>query len=101
MGLRLALHNILMSTLGSSNVYFQPPPSFQMSYPCIVYQRSRIDTGFANNLPYKHEKQYSVTVIDDDPDSLIPDKVAELPRCSHDRTFVADQLHHDVFTLFY
>jgi len=101
MGNRLALHNILVATLGNTNVYFQPPPNFQMSYPCIVYNRSDIDTAFANNHPYKHEKQYSITVIDEDPDSLIPDKVAGLPRCSYDRAFKSDQLNHDVFTLIY
>jgi hypothetical protein len=101
MGSRLLLHNILISLLGTGNVYFQPPPSFQMSYPCIVYERSNIDTAFANNEPYKHEKRYTVTVIDSDPDSLIPDKVAELSRCSFDRNFKADQLNHDVFRLIY
>lgn len=101
MGSRLDLQNILELLLGNTNVYFQPPPSFQMSYPCIVYNRSDIDTAFANNQPYKHEKQYTVTVIDANPDSLIPDKVAALPRCSFDRAFKTDQLNHDVFTLIY
>lgn len=101
MGNRLALHNILVSLLGTTNVYFQPPPNYQMNYPCIVYSRSRIHTTFADNASYKHEKQYTLTVIDEDPDSLIPDQIALLPRCSFDRAFKADQLNHDVFTLIY
>jgi len=101
MGSRLALQTLLETLLGSTNVYFQPPSTFQMSYPCIVYNRSDIDTAFANNQPYKHEKTYTVTVIDDDPDSLIPDKVSALPRCSFDRSFKAEQLNHDVFTIIY
>ena len=70
-----------------------------MSYPCIVYRRSKIDIQYANNNPYRIAKKYEITVIDKDPDSMIPDKIAMLPRCRHDRNFVSDNLHHDVFTL--
>lgn len=81
------------------HVYFDPPSGFCMTYPCIVYRRSKIDPKFANNKPYLLTKKYEITVIDKDPDSMIPDKVAMLPRCAHDRNFVSDNLHHDVFTL--
>lgn len=101
MGNRLALHNILLFILGNTNVYFQPPPNFQMSYPCIVYNRSDISTEHADNKPYKHEKEYTITVIDEDPDSDIPDKISELPRCGFNRAFTSDQLNHSVFTLIY
>jgi len=101
MGSRLQLQTLLETLLGSNKVYFQPPSSFEMSYPCIIYERSRIRTRFASNKPYKHDKQYSITVVDSDPDSLIPDKVAELPSCSHERSFKSDLLNHDVFILFY
>lgn len=101
MGNRLDLQTLLETVLGSSNVYFQPPSTFQMSYPCIVYSRNDIDTAFANNKPYIHTKQYSITVIDQNPDSLIPDKVGDLPRCSFSRAFKSDQLNHDVFTILF
>jgi hypothetical protein len=83
------------------NVYFQPPSGKDMSYPCIVYERSTIQTEHANNYPYLNSKRYEVTVIDRNPDSEIPDKVAMLPLCSHDRFFAVDNLNHDVFTLFF
>lgn len=82
------------------HVYFQPPTGFKMSYPCIVYKLARIDTRFANNNPYKHDKAYTLTVIDKNPDSQIPDKVAELPMCRFDRYFEIDNLHHFVFTIY-
>jgi hypothetical protein len=72
-----------------------------MQYPAIVYQRDTTQTRHAGNLPYTLYKRYQVTVIDLDPDSAIPDKVAMLPMCSHDREFVADRLNHDVFTLYF
>lgn len=98
---RLQLQTILKAILGSNNVYFQPPSNIQMSYPCIVYKRSDIRTEFADNVPYNKRKRYQVTVIDQNPDSEIPDKVAELPMASYDRSFTADNLNHDVFNLFF
>jgi len=103
MGTRMELHTLLLSLLptNSKHVYFQPPPDLQMSYPCIVYNRDDIRTAYADNIPYKRKKRYQVTVIDPDPDSDIPDKVAELPLCSFDRHFTADNLNHDVYNLYF
>ena len=98
---RLKLHALLKTLLGSDNVYFQPPPDFIMSYPCIVYSQSNIDTRFANNLPYNLTNQYSLTVIFSDPDSDLPKKVASLPMCKFDRRFVLKNLNHSVFTITY
>lgn len=100
MGQRSTLHDLLVNTLGSSNVYFQAPPNLQMQYPCIVYKRERVSTKFANNGLYRYLKRYQITVIDRDPDSLIPDAVAALPLCSFDRFFVANGLNHDVFNIY-
>lgn len=98
---RLLLQSLLEDLLGSDNVYFQPPTNVQMQYPAIVYKRERADTRFAGNLPYRRTKRYQVMVIDRNPDSAIPDKIAALPLCSHERFFVVDTLNHDVFTLFF
>lgn len=92
---------LLETLLGSSNVYFQPPASFKMIYPCIVYQRDNEDNKYANNLPYSQNKRYAVTVIDRNPDSEIPDKVAALPLSSFTRHFTADNLNHDVYNLYF
>lgn len=99
MASRLALQALLESL--TEHVYFQPPPTVQMQYPCIVYQRDRADTEFAGNSPYRYTKRYQVTVIDRNPDSDIPDKVAALPMCIFSRFFVVDNLNHDVFTLYF
>jgi hypothetical protein len=98
---RLELQALLRSVLGSDNVYFQPPPTVTMQYPCIVYSRDDRDTRHANNQPYAHRIGYQVTVIDRNPDSLIPDKVADLPFCEFQRTYTADNLNHDVYKLFF
>lgn len=72
-----------------------------MKYPCIVYERSRIEPDFADNLPYIFRDRYQVTVIDKDPDSDLPRKIAALPMCVHDRHYTASNLHHDVFNLYF
>ena len=72
-----------------------------MQYPCILYKRDSADSKFADNEPYRHTKRYQVTVIDQDPDSDIPDKIAGLPLCVFDRFYTADNLNHDVFNLFF
>lgn len=101
MAQRLELQALFESLLGSENVYFQPPPTLKMSYPCIRYKRDKRITLFANNKPYKHKKRYQVTVISRNPDSNVPELVAELPLCSFDRFFTADGLNHDVYNLFF
>lgn len=98
---RQQLQDLLIEILGSNQVYFQPPPTTVMDYPCIVYKRDFASTDFADNRPYKHSKRYLVTVIAEDPDSDIPAKIAALPTCVFDRFYTADKLNHDVYKLFF
>jgi hypothetical protein len=98
---RMELHEILKAISGVEQAYHQPPANVQMVYPCIVYFRDAKDTKFADNGPYLGTKRYQVTVIDRNPDSEIPDQVAQLPLCSFAQHFVTDNLHHDVFSLYF
>lgn len=98
---RLELSEILRDILGSENVYFQPPPTKKMNYPAIVYHLSDIDTTYANNKMYIGTKNYSITVIDKNPDSIIPDKILELPLTSFSTFFMSDGLNHFVFSTYF
>lgn len=100
---RLLLHQKLLECLPdeSQHCYFQPPENLKMVYPCIRYEREFADTQYADNLPYAHAKRYRVTVITLDPDSDIADKVKQLPYTSFQRFFVADDLNHDVFNVYF
>lgn len=98
---RLLLHDCLKRIVGSDNVYFQPPESKKIDYPCIIYKRSTGDTSFADNNAYRFTKRYQITVIDQDPDSEIVDKVAMMPMCTYDRHYTADNLNHDIFNLYF
>lgn len=96
---RLDLHQRLVSI--TPKVYFQPPTNVLLQYPCIIYKRDSARTLFADNSPYRRKKRYQIIVIDQDPDSEIPDKIAALPMCIFDRFYTADNLNHDVFNLFF
>ena len=98
---RLKLHELLCETLGSRQVYFQPPESVQMKYPAIVYSRNRIDNEHANDGVYMQSPSYSITVIDKNSDSEIVERMSRLPMCRFDRHFTADNLNHDTFTVYY
>jgi hypothetical protein len=101
MAQRLELQALLVDILGTNDVYFQPPPTVQMKYPCIVYHRDYELVNHADDLVYKRRKRYLITIIDQNPDSGIPDKVSELPLCVYDRFYTADNLNHDVYKLFF
>lgn len=99
MGQRLDLHGILETF--TENVYFQPPINVQLRYPCIIYKRDFADTKFADDKPYNHQLRYMITIIDPDPDSTIPDKVASMPMSMFNRFYTADNLNHDVYNVYY
>jgi hypothetical protein len=99
MGQRIQLQKLLSDI--TQNVYFQPPPEFKMQYPCIVYHVDRFHIRSADNTTYKTERQYMITVITQDPDSDIPEKVAKLPRSMYDRHFNTSNLNHDVFSIIF
>lgn len=101
MGQRLDLQTLFEDLLGSENVYFQPPANVQMKYPCIVYKRDFARTQHADNRPYRYKKRYQVTHIGQDPDSPTPDKLAHVESSAFERHFTANNLHHDVFTIFF
>lgn len=98
---RSELNDLLRSILGSNYVYFQPPSTIKMTYPCIRYERSKFDNSHANNDIYKTDIQYTVTVIYRDPDSDLPYKLNKIPTAKHSTHFIADNLYHDVFTIYF
>lgn len=101
MGQRLDLQQELEELLGSDKVYFQPPANFLMSYPCIVYKRSNIRSRHGNNKPYVHMKEYTITVMDTDPEATIADKVSKMSTANFERGYPSDGIYHDVFTIYY
>lgn len=83
------------------NVYFQPPPSYELEYPAIIYSLSRIKHRHADNVSYNNYKSYKLTLVTEDPDNDYVDEILSIPMCSFNTHFCSDNLNHYVFELYY
>lgn len=97
------LQTFLIEKFGTlvKKVYIQPPAGMEMVYPCLTIARDPGSTAFADNQVHRHQKRYLVTGIARDPESGLYEILENLPRSRHDRSFQADNLNHDVFTIFF
>lgn len=98
---RLQFHGILCEILGSEYVYFQPPESVKLHYPCIVYNRATGLSNYADNLTYMFRVNYEVIYISKDPDNEVILELAKLPYSSMGRAYTADNLNHDSFNIYF
>lgn len=102
MAKREDLHEEFCTILGSRNVYYQPPESVKMQYDAIRYKLGGKDLKRANNKVYRSTNQYDGVVITRNPDTSIPDEIlAHFEMCSFGRPYIADNLHHYPFTIYY
>jgi hypothetical protein len=98
---RLELHDELLSIF-KKNVYYQPPESIKLSYPCFIYSLSNGQKFSADNSLYLFNRQYQGMYITTDPDhGLIETVLQHFRYASYDRRFVSDNLYHDSFTIYY
>lgn len=95
------LNDLLKDIRDSDSVYFQPPENVKIQYPCIVYKRDDIVPTWAANKVYGKVNRYLVTSISRDPNDEVPDKLADLEKCLLEQSFVADNLYHYVFSLYF
>lgn len=95
------LGELFCSVLNTQNVYYQPPESKKLNYPCVIYQFSRYEQKRADDISYFNHKCYLATYIDKDPCSTVPDEILNLPMCRFDRFYVSDGLNHWVFVIYF
>lgn len=97
-----ALLRTLMPEGAEENVYFQPPENLTMEYPCIRYNIGFAESSFADNNPHRYTERFQITIIDEDPDTTIRQRLVEtLPMCSFNRWYPADDLNHYVYNVFF
>lgn len=97
---RIKLHGELLEFM--DNVYFQPPSNIRMSYPCIVYSRTRGQDRYADNDIYHGRQSYTLTVITKDPDSEIPYSIVDHFRYASIQIILTkDNLHQTTINLHY
>lgn len=84
------------------NVYYQPPATVRMRYPCFVYDLADVDTMYADNRVYGAMNAYTVTYICPLPAEEFPKQMLETFRyIRFERPYTADNLHHYTFRLYY
>jgi hypothetical protein len=93
--------DLLENLLGSEEVYFQPPKSIRLQYPCIIYTVSDLRSVHADNMPFQTSMGYNVTVVDRNPDSPVAMAVSAIQSSRFVRNFVSDNLNHFVFNIFF
>lgn len=81
------------------HVYFQPPESIKLVYPCIIYHISNIDTLYSSNLPYAHFISFETKYISKDSTSKVPNRLLKLPRSRFNTYYTAEKLHHYSYTI--
>lgn len=98
---RLKLHQELLDISGLP-VYYQPPETVKMEYPCIVYELESGRNLQADNNSYLYTDMYSVKIIHRDPDSELPDILRRhFLYINRGQRYKAENLYHDSFTLYY
>lgn len=91
----------LEALMGSREVYFQAPPNLAMTYPAIVYNLDRITDEFADDARYLSRRGYFVTLMTDDPDDEMVDKLLKFQNSSFLRRAVKDNLNMYYFLIYY
>lgn len=102
MARRLQLHEKFCELLGTRNVYFQPPASVKLMYDCIVYNTADRNDLRADDTQYRSLIGYDVIFITRDPDSELPEFfMSHFQRIRHVRSYTVDNLHHELFRIYY
>ena len=99
---REILQSKLETIPGVKKVYFQPPSTEKLKYPCIICTFDGINSKAADNSKYFAWPKFSLTVIDYDLESQIPMHILAFNdgvTVSMDRYFTADNLNHWVFSI--
>ena len=103
----------LKDLLGTDEVYFQAGPDVGngedayiftgIEYPCFIMERTTAYQPHADDRNYIFRPGYQVTYINrDEPDpEMLEEVVRRFPCSNYQRHFVSDNLHHDVFMIYY
>lgn len=98
---RLSLQKEL-EKLAGANVYFQPPASVHLAYPCVIYNLAVGDIKRADDGVYSYTNRFELMFIYRKPNMEIVEKVMRaFPMCSVSRIYIADNLYHYAFNLYY
>lgn len=103
MDLHTELKNLFENYPKKVWLYYQPPSTIKMHYPCIVYNRDVDKVFSADNGYWSSTRKYVLTCVTDDPDSDMLDMIVRhFPMCRPSTSpYVMDNLYHFVASLYY
>lgn len=100
MATRLTLHQKLIDILGSGNVYYNPPETLKMNFPCIVYSLNYIERIDADNNMYLDFTKYKIVLISKKVDHPAVKELMKLPLTRYSTRYTKDGFYHDAFILY-
>lgn len=95
------LHQLLSEFEGVTEAYFQKPGNLTLVPDYIVYE---IDDEYmlrADDTVFAHLNRYTVTLVTRDQESPVKQLIRGLPHVSFNRMFVAGQLYHFVYNIYF
>lgn len=95
--------DILARVIGDEDkVHFQPPESVKLTFPCILFKFEGFKEFFANDGRHMLREKYTATHIYREPEADLKEEVlSAFLFASFDRPYIADNLYHDVYTIYY
>lgn len=99
---RKFLHSLLVELPYLRKVYFQPPESVKLEFPCIIYRWDGNAEKYADDMAYKSKRHYHLVIADYDPDSVIPDVFQKnFTYAKLERTYTSDGMNHWAYSLYF
>lgn len=96
---RLTLQTKLENVLGSRNVYYNPPESQKMNFPCIVYNLTNIQPIHADNQTYLDYTTYKIIYVSKQVDSPTVRDLLNIPMTRFSTKYVKNGFWHTVIIL--
>ena len=94
------LFHLLQKAVDHNRVYFQPPENLKIGYPAVIFHLSKVKLDHADDVPYKGAREYSVTLITNEPEPEVLDEILKIPYTTLDTTYISDGMNHFVFTTY-
>lgn len=98
------IRDILYTIHDTKNVYYNPPSSIQMKFPCFRFEMNNTDIKYADNVSYMRTKRWTITYISrdvEDIDPVIKEMLDAFKYCTQETQFKSDNLQHVVFNLYF
>ena len=102
MARRTKLLREIKQFVNGPNVYFQPPESVKLTYPCVICSYDDTLSIYADDKCYQKFHIYRLLVVDKNPDSKFPGLITDhFSYASPGRPYISDGLYHFPITLHY